>query len=349
MSKEAKVTVHETNAFNKDYIAMTLPLLAMGVFYNGPRVLVLAFIAVITAKLCDRLAAMMRGRKYDATENLSVVVSLIIVLMVPASVRFRVVVMAVLVAVLVGKEAFGGVGSYPFNPAAVGYCVAAVSWPAEMFRYPEPINWFKVTDWSAQNLWQVFRFQGISLVEGPSTILKNGGVPTTDTLHLLMGNYAGPLGATAIIVVLACGVFLVCKKRLPLAAPIAFLATIAVITFAFPRAPYGAWQVMPWFNWAQRLETMKYELLSGSIVFSAIFLVDEPCTLPKNTISRVIYGALLGFASTMFRYFGTYEMGTCFAFLLVNAVSGYFDRAVVASRAARGAKRVAKRKGATQE
>lgn len=346
MSKETKLKVHESNPFNKDFIAMTLPLLAMGMFYNGPRVLVLAFIAVITAKLADRWAAMLRGRKYDATENLSTAVALIIVLMLPATVKFRVVIMAVLVAVLVGKEAFGGVGSYPFNPAAVGYCVAAVSWPAEIFRYPAPINWLRVGELSFQEIWQLFRFEGVNLVEGPSYYLKNGGLPHVDTLHLLMGNYAGPLGVTASVVIVACGVYLLVKKRLPLAAPLGFLGAIAFITFFFPRAPYGAWQIMPWFNWLDRLQSVKYELLSGALVFSAVFLVDEPGTLPKNTTSRLIYGLLLGFAATMFRYYGTYEMGTCFAFLLVNAVSGYFDRAIVSSRAKRQAKRTSKRKGA---
>lgn len=343
MAKSDKVVIHPDNGLNKDFIAMTMPLLAVGTFFYGPRTLVLALLAVITAKAADRMAYMLRGRKYDPTENISVTVALIIVLMMPVTVRFRVVVVAVLVAVLVGKEAFGGAGAYPFNPAAVGYCVSAISWSEEMFRYPEPINWVNVAAWwdnlaqkTPSALFDLFRFQNVQLVTGPSYTLKNGGLPTLDIWNLLMGNYAGPLGATCIIVILACGVFLWSKRRLPLSAPLAFIVTIAVITFAFPRAPWGAWQVMPWYNWAQRLETMKYELLAGGLVFSAVFLVPEPYTLPKNTLSRIIYGALLGFATTMFRYFGIFEMGTCFAFLLVNAISGYFDRAV-AARAARKA------------
>ncbi|MFR9067291.1 MAG: RnfABCDGE type electron transport complex subunit D [Faecalibacterium prausnitzii] len=43
-----------------------------------------------------------------------------------------------LAGVLIGKEVFGGYGSYPFHPAAVGYAVAAVSWPEQVFRYPQP-------------------------------------------------------------------------------------------------------------------------------------------------------------------------------------------------------------------
>ena len=64
--------------------------------------------------------------------------SLIIALLMPATVDWYVVIMAVLAGVLIGKEVFGGYGSYPFNPAAVGYAVAAVSWPEQVFRYPQP-------------------------------------------------------------------------------------------------------------------------------------------------------------------------------------------------------------------
>ena len=133
MSRTSRRAIHEDNARNKDFIAMTMPRLAMGVFLYGPRVLLLALVGVITAKLSDRFAALLRGRSYDPTENLSVVVALVIVLMVPATVRYRVVVLAVLAAVLVSKEAFGGPGNYPFNPAAVGYCVEAGSFSEEMF------------------------------------------------------------------------------------------------------------------------------------------------------------------------------------------------------------------------
>jgi electron transport complex protein RnfD len=52
----------------------------------------------------------------------------------------------------------------------------------------------------------------------------------------------------------------------------------------------------------------------------------------------VIYGVLLGLAAMLFRYYGTYDLGICFSFLIVNAISGYFDRAI-----ARG---FANRKGA---
>jgi Na+-translocating ferredoxin:NAD+ oxidoreductase RnfD subunit len=43
-------------------------------------------------------------------------------------------------AVLLGKHAFGGLGQNPFNPAMVGYALLLVSFPAEMTRWPVPLD-----------------------------------------------------------------------------------------------------------------------------------------------------------------------------------------------------------------
>lgn len=339
MSKHRK-TIHEGNGVNRDFIAMTMPLYLMAVFYYGPRVIALALVAVITARIADRLAAMLRSRRYDASENSSVTIALIIVLMMPATVRFRVVIGAVLIAILVAKEAFGGYGSYPFNPAAVGFCAAAVSWPTEMLRYPPPQNWLLTDASGFGQLWDIWTFKNVTLVEGPSATLRAGGLPKLDVWNLLLGNYAGPLGVTCAVVIAAAAIFLLVKRRLPPAAPLCFLGMAALIAFIFPRYSEIGFATFP-DDILARLQVVVYELLSGSIVFVAVFLVPEPCTMPKNTLSRVVYGLLLGAATMMFRYFGNYALGAGFAIILVNAVSGYFDRAIARGKPSR-TKEVAK-------
>ena len=72
---------------------------------------------------------------------------------------------AVLAGVLIGKEIFGGYGSYPFNPAAVGYAVAAVSWPDQVFRYPQP--------YTAIPLWDA---SGVPVSSAVEDTLRSGGM-----------------------------------------------------------------------------------------------------------------------------------------------------------------------------
>ncbi len=322
-----KPVPNESYGLQKDVLFMTLPLYLMAVFFYGPRPVFLGIVALFTAHLCDRAAALLRSRPYNKTDISSLVYALLIVLMLPASTRVSIVIVAVLAAVLVAKEAFGGYGYFPFNPIAVGFCIAAVSWPDEVMRYPAPTNWVFRLPMSLEQLWPIWYFENAALLEGPSYTLKNGGLPNIDLFNLLLGNYAGALGMTASIIIAACVLYLIIKKNFPLVAPAACLATAALIAFFFPRFTEISWQSWP-VDIMARLQVVKFELFSGALIFVAAFLVNEPVTLPKNNVSRLIYGALIGFGTMMFRYFGTYELGACFAILLVNAVTGYFDRRI---------------------
>ena len=71
---------------------------------------------------------------------------------------------------------------------------------------------------------------------------------------------------------------------------------------------------------------MKFELLTSAIVFYAVFMLNEPATTPKNPKAKIIFGLLCGVLTMLFRYYGSFEIGGCFALLLINATEGYWDR-----------------------
>ena len=68
-------------------------------------------------------------------------------------------------------------------------------------------------------------------MEGPSHILRNGGLPTISTMDLALGNYAGPMGATMLLVILACALFLLHRRRIGVAAPLCFVGACLLIAF----------------------------------------------------------------------------------------------------------------------
>ena len=72
----------------------------------------------------------------DKTENSSIPSALVLVLLLPATVHYYVVVVSVAVAILLGKHAFGGYGHYPFNPAAFGYAALPSAGRARCFCIP---------------------------------------------------------------------------------------------------------------------------------------------------------------------------------------------------------------------
>ena len=297
---------------------MTIPLLCMACFLYGLRPLLLCGAALLTGNLCDRLVSLLRRRVYRAGDFSNESFALIIALLMPATVDWYVVIMAVLAGVLIGKEVFGGYGSYPFNPAAVGYAVAAVSWPEQVFRYPAP--YANIPLWDAS---------GVATSSTISDTLRSGGLINISALSLVLGEYAAPMGTGAAIVLAACGLFLWMQKDVRLSASLSFLITAGLIVFFFPRQLGLTEGTAFTAGLVFRLRCVRDEMLTGAMLFSAVFLLNEPYTCAHHRLGRILYGVMVGAFTMGFRYFGVYETGVCFAILAVNSISGWLDRTEV--------------------
>lgn len=293
---------------------MTIPLLCMACFLYGLRPLLLCGAALLTGNLCDRLVSLLRRRVYRAGDFSNESFALIIALLMPATVDWYVVIMAVLAGVLIGKEVFGGYGSYPFNPAAVGYAVAAVSWPEQVVRYPQP--------YTPLPLWNASTVPVSSTIEDT---LRSGGILNLNALAVVLGEFAAPMGTGAALVILACGLVLWTQKDVHIGASASFLITCGLIAFFFPRQ-VGLADSTLFSSLLPRLQGIRDELHTGAVLFCAVFLLNEPYTCAHHRLGRILYGALVGAATMGFRYFGVYETGVCFALLAVNSVSALIDR-----------------------
>ena len=309
--------IHPDHGLHTDYLCMMIPLIAWPTFLYGLRPLVVCLTAMVTARICDRIASWLRSRRFDPSENSSIAQALLLAMLMPASVPYYVVAVSVAFSVLLAKEAFGGYGAYPFHPTAVGYAVAAVSWPQYLFRYPTPFQG-KLPLWGS--------LESISYSQGLSSAMRAGGVPNVTDMDLLLGNYPSLLGTAPVLIILGCGLFLLARRRINLWVPLSFLAGAAFIAWCFPRIDNA--QGWLWQDAAQRLVSLRFELFSGGMLFAAVFLSCEPGTCPKNRISRLVYGLVWGILTMMYRYYGNYDTGVCFALLVMNTSSGYIDRIV---------------------
>ena len=306
-----------TKSVNYDYywdiLFCTVPLLAVSCFYYGARPLLMMAAGLLTAYVADCVVTPLHAAGYRAHEPSSEAFAALIVLMMPASAPYYMVVTATIIAVLV-KEAFGGEGHYPFHPAAVGAAIAGVSWPEHVYYYPAPGTqlpiWGEIND---------------NLVQGMNESLRSGGLPSASTMNLLTGNVSAGIGTGAALVILACGLFLLVRGRVRLSVLIPFMIAVIGIPWLFPRLnelPAFSW---PWEFIRQRIYLEKYTLLSGTALFGAFFLICEPVTMPNRTSSRLIYGAALGIATYAFRIFSPYQSAICFALLIVGAIPEWLD------------------------
>ncbi len=290
---------HEsTRTLMLDAILVLAVIYGMAFYYYGPRIIGLGLAAVLSSVLLDAVGTFMRGSRPNIRDLSAVVTGMILPLLMPVSVSYSVVFIAVTVAVLISKHPFGGVGHNVFNPAAVGFSFVAICYPAQLFTYPVPLT---------QQL-PMFGPVGEFLTGvSPEFTLKLGGVPKYDILDMALGNYPGPAGATNILVILACLLYLVFRNTVRWEMPVSFFITVSALAFLFPRGDVSGWQ------------SVAFELMSGILLFGGVFLLGDPVTTPKRDFSKVVFGVISGIMVMLFRRYGLMEEEFTFALLLMNA------------------------------
>lgn len=112
MAKQPMIERSENYGYYSDLLWCAVPLTGMAWYYYGLRPVLLMLTALVTAYLCDCALAPLHGEGYRAHEPSSECFAALIVLLMPASVSYGIVLVAVIAAVLV-KEAFGERGTIP--------------------------------------------------------------------------------------------------------------------------------------------------------------------------------------------------------------------------------------------
>ena len=139
-------------------------------------------------------------------------------------------------------------------------------------------------------------------------------LPTASIRQLFMGNIGGCIGETSALLLLIGLVYLLARKIISLRIPLAFVGTVAVLTFLFPR---GGNDNLLW---------MAAQVLSGGLLLGAIFMATDYVTSPVTKLGQVIYGIGCGVLTVVIRYFGGYPEGVSFAILIMNCCVVLLDR-----------------------
>jgi len=301
-------------------------LYVISFYYYGPRALALGIFSVLACTVLDGATTLITGRRPNFRDFSAVVTGLILPMMMPASIPYYIVAIAGAFAILVAKAPFGGVGQNVFNPAAAGFSFVVFTFGGMLFVYP-PIDltlpvWGAVPEFTAP----------IS----PAFVMMVGGTPGHDVFDMILGRFPGPMGATNILVLIACLLYLVFRGTVRWPAPLSFFATVALLALLFPRGP------------ATGLASVGFELATGLLLFGGIFLMGDPVTTPKRESAKIAFGVCLGVVVMLFRHFGHMEEQITYALLLLNAAVWGFDMAgeKLASKIRR--KRLATRSGKDQ-
>lgn len=287
-----------------DTILPLVFLLAAAIYYTGVRALTITAVSVVSCVAFEYLYRRILGKSRSVGDMSAVVTGMIIAFCMPVSAPLWFPVVGGFFAIIIVKQLFGGIGRNIFNPAAAAICLLTVTWPGIMSTFPDATSKFSAfatpTDFET----------GITVLAS----LKNGTLPSNKPFEMLIGYTPGNLGTTEILIIAIAAFVLLYRRIISWRVPLSFLGTVALAALIFPRSPSG------------RLDSVIYELMSGSVAFVAVFMATDPVTSPVTKFGRVFYGMACGIITVFIRYFGIYPEGAFFAVLLMNPFVLAFDR-----------------------
>jgi electron transport complex protein RnfD len=307
-----------------------LPATALGLWQFGWPAVIL-FAATLSAAVAFEAGALVLARRPmrpSLLDGSALLTGWLLALTLPPWAPWWIGVLGAFIAIVVGKQIFGGLGQNLFNPAMVARVALLVSFPLEMTQWvgPQPF-------WSAEapGLLEATRISvdgiggpwdamtGASILGQVAAEVQKGGDLTAVAPELfpaigaLLGGIPGSLGETSALLLLLGGLFLVRKKVIGWAIPLSVLAGVVV--------PATLLNLID----PTRFAGPMVHLLAGATLLTAFFIATDPVTSPVSRLGQAVFGCGIGLLIYLIRTFGAYPEGAAFAVLLMNAATPMID------------------------
>ena len=250
-------------------IIALIPALAASVWLFGPRVLLICLVTIGTCMLSESIPLWQAA-------------------------------IGSVIAIVVVKQLFGGIGQNFVNPAITGRIILMVSFPTAMTTWIKPLSWL---DKGAEAV----------TTATPLTMLTKGGELSDglpSLVDMLIGIRGGSLGETCAVALIIGGVYLMIRKIISPAIPLSFIGTVAVIMLIAGKGSFAF---------------VAYQLLSGGLMLGAFFMATDYTTSPINLKGRIIFGIGCGLLTSFIRLFGSLPEGVSFSIILMNILVPHIE------------------------
>ena len=298
-----------TRTIMRDVVLALMPALAGSVYFFGIRALMVTLVSVASCVFFEWAyckITKMPGKIYDLS---AVVTGVLLSYVCPPTIDYWMIVLGALFAIGLVKMLFGGIGRNVVNPALAGRAFM-FSWPVAMS------TWVKMGFENAAavnaNTASVLAVDGATAAT-PLAAMHQGQMPDVSLLDMFLGKVGGCIGETSVLLLLIGFAYLLWRKVITPRIPVAYIGTVAVLTFLFPMGQ-------------DRLLWMAYQLCGGGLMLGAIFMATDYVTSPVTAKGQIVYGIGCGLLKVLIRYFGGYNEGVSYAILIMNFTVVLLDR-----------------------
>ncbi|MCG8023510.1 MAG: RnfABCDGE type electron transport complex subunit D [Candidatus Thiodiazotropha endolucinida] len=309
-----------------------LPATLFGLYQFGWPAIFLFVTTLLAAVLAEAFALRLAGKPVRPflLDGSALLTGWLLAMTLPPWAPWWIGVVGALLAIIIGKQIFGGIGQNLFNPAMVARVALLISFPMEMTLFNPPAPLFSaqapgfleglaITFGSSEQLDAVSSATTLGhfkteLSRGLTIEQAAGG---TETLwQLTWGQAAGSLGETSALLILLGGLFLLYKRIISWHIPLSMLGTLALLASLFhlidPETYVGPLT----------------HLMSGAAILGAFFIATDLVTSPVSTRGQLLFGAGCGLLVYAIRTWAGYPEGVAFAVMLMNACTPLIDHYV---------------------
>lgn len=296
-----------TRSIMLDVIIAMLPALAFACISFGFRALTLTVVSVVGCVFFEWLYRKLMKKPQAVGDLSAVVTGMLLAFVCPVQMPYWMILIGDFFAIVFVKQLFGGIGKNFVNPALAGRAVLLASYAGTMTSWVDP----------AVNKAPILGPVDVVTTATPLAMMKGGSfdvlLETYGVSDMFVGNIPGSLGEVSAVMLLIGGAYLIWRKVINWQTPVAYIATVAVLTFLFPLSGSG-------------LEWMLYSIFGGGLFLGAFFMATDYATSPVTKKGQLIFGIGCGLFTVLIRYFGSYSEGVCYSIMVMNLFVALIDK-----------------------
>ena len=300
---------HETpRPIMLDVIIALLPALVMSIYVFGVRALTMVLVSVAACVFWEWAYRKLLKKPQSIGDLSAVVTGMLLAFVCPATTPLWMILIGDFFAIVVVKQLFGGIGKNFLNPALAGRAALLASYAGTM------TSWLPAGTKAA-----IGGGMPVDVVSAatPLAYLKTGNMDGLKEIasvgDMFLGKIGGSMGEISALMLLIGGVYLLWRKVINWQTPVAYIATVAVLTLLFPKAGSG-------------VEYMLYSIFGGGLFLGAFFMATDYATSPVTKKGQLIYGIGCGLFTVFIRYFGSYNEGVCYSIMVMNCCTALIDK-----------------------
>ena len=282
----------------RDVVIALIPASVMGIYYFGIKALMLIAISIVSSVVFEWGYEKILKKPITVTDFSAVLTGLLLALNLPATASWWVPVVGSFVAIVLGKQFYGGLGQNFINPALIGRAFLVAAYPTQTTGSAFATGRM-VVDASTYATPLAELKAGTAVINGEA--IKNA----------LIGNVGGCIGETCAIALIIGGVYLIAKHIISWRIPVVYIVVVFILTTLM--RGYGVMGGV-------------YEIFLGGLMLGAFFMATDYVTSPISAKGQIIFAVGCGLLTSFIRVYGGYPEGVSYSILIMNLAVPLIDR-----------------------